>query len=44
MSLSDMSFAGGVLILVISPVARALLNLSDQARSYLGFMMCVMEV
>lgn len=39
-----LGLAGGVLILVISPVARALLNLSDQARSYLGFMMFVMAV
>ena len=36
--------AGGGLILIVSPVARALLNLSDQARSYLGFMMLVMAV
>lgn len=41
---AGLGVAGGVLILVISPVARALLNLSDQARSYLGFMMCVMAV
>lgn len=34
--------AGSMLILLVSPVARHLLNLSDQARAYLGFMMIVM--
>ena len=41
---AGLGLAGGVLILLISPVARALLNLSDQARSYLGFMMLVMAI
>lgn len=35
--------AGGAVILMISPVARALLNLTPQAKSYLGFMMLVMS-
>lgn len=41
---AGLGLAGGMLILLISLVARALLNLSDQARSYLGFMMLVMAV
>ncbi|MCI9546804.1 MAG: MATE family efflux transporter [Lachnospiraceae bacterium] len=41
---AGLGVVGGTLILFISPVARALLNLSDQARSYLGFMMLVMAV
>lgn len=37
-----LGLAGGAVILLIFPIARALLNLSGQARSYLGFMMIVM--
>lgn len=33
---------GGCVILIISPIAQALLNLTPQAKSYLGFMMLVM--
>lgn len=33
---------GGAVILIISPIAQSMLNLTDQAKSYLGFMMFVM--
>ena len=38
-----LGIAGGGIILIISPIARTFLNLTPQAKSYLGFMMFVMS-